>query len=97
MTSLASKTPFFSGAFSPPGPWAWAGAEKNQQLRLKAATNKDLKHLDTIPSLKFAAKIRGEGQNMNRYRQNFQYQAIKVRIFRPEAITMPSFLRGGPC
>jgi hypothetical protein len=33
-------------------------------LRLKAATNKDLKLLDTMSSLKFGAKIRGEGQNM---------------------------------
>jgi hypothetical protein len=38
--------------------------EKNKQLRLKAATNKDFKRLDTIPSLKFGAKIRGEPQIM---------------------------------
>jgi hypothetical protein len=38
--------------------------EKNRLIRLKAATNKDLKLLDIIPSLKFAAKIRAEGQNM---------------------------------
>jgi hypothetical protein len=34
------------------------------QDRLKTATNKDLKLLDTIPSLKFAAKIRVGEENM---------------------------------
>jgi hypothetical protein len=32
--------------------------------RLKAATNKDLKQLDHIPFMKFAAKIRGRGENI---------------------------------
>jgi hypothetical protein len=33
---------------------------------LKAATNKDLNHLDAILPSKFAAKIGGEGQIMKR-------------------------------
>src|SRR5579871_5340437 len=44
--------------------------EKNKLTRLKAATNKDLNLLDTIPILKFAAKIRVGGQNMKRTLKN---------------------------
>ena len=35
--------------------------EKSNMLRLKTATNKDLRRFTTIPVLKFAAKIRMEG------------------------------------
>src|SRR5580658_7284089 len=38
--------------------------KKNKLTRLKAATNKDLDHLDAILPSKFAAKIGGEGQIM---------------------------------
>jgi len=34
------------------------------QIKLKTATNKDLKLLDTIPSLNFAAKIRLARENI---------------------------------
>jgi len=53
--SLTSASPSCAGTS-----WANEIVEKRQQLRLKTATNKDLKLLDTIPSLKFAAKIRAE-------------------------------------
>jgi len=45
-------------------PWANETIEKSKQLRLKTATNIDLKLFDTIPTPKFAANIRPERQSM---------------------------------
>jgi hypothetical protein len=49
---------------------AWDILKKNRLTRLKAATNKDLDHLDAILSSKFAAKIGAEGQNMKNRLKN---------------------------
>jgi hypothetical protein len=46
---------------------------------LKAATNKDLDHLDAILPSKFAAKIGGEGQIMKTRLKNRAAAAISLR------------------
>ena len=70
--------------------------EKNKQLRLKAATNKDFKRLDTIPSLKFAAKIRAEGQNM-KIRLKKRGDCPSGLGFRGWAVTTPFARQAAVC
>src|SRR6185437_344953 len=62
--------------------------EKNKLTRLKTATNIHLRLLDTIPILKFAAKIRAGGQNMKIRLENgailYRQRPVVRLVVRPE-------------